>query len=48
MPQIVKLLFEEKSLALFKSELSLLHPGQHYVNMLEMLFRRFTEDDNII
>ena len=48
MSQIVKLLLEEQALALFKSELSLPQPGQYYLDVLEMLFSRLAEDDNII
>ena len=48
MPQIVKLLLEEETLALLDSELSLLQPGQYYLDMLEMLFSRHAEDDNVI
>ena len=48
MPQIVKLLLEEQSFALLESELSLLQPGQYYLNMVQMLFSSVTVDDSII
>ena len=48
MAHIVKLLLGEQALALLESELSLLQPGQYYMDMLQRLFSRLTEDDNII